>query len=375
MSVLSLRTFDDLVGTMAGAVQGACSQLVDLTIGSVLRVVLEANASVALWMQWLILCVLQTTRAATSTGGDLDSWVGDFGVSRLPGVAAAGAVTFARFTPTIAALVPVGALVRSLDGTQTFAVLSDVTNTAWSAAQNGYLIAAGTATVSVPVQAQAIGQAGNVQIGAIAQLVSAMPGVDTVGNAAPMVGGADAETDAALRARFAGFLDSRNRATPLAVANAILSVRQGLTYAISQNVDPAGMPRMGFFTITLNDGTGSPPSALLTAVAAAVDPVRPIGTSFAVVAPQLVPVTVTMQVSVVPTVAADVVDAAVEAALVAFIDGLAIGAPLPISRLAQVAYDTDAAITNVTNVMVNGGRGDLTVAPTALVTVASVVVT
>jgi hypothetical protein len=63
MSVLSLRTFDDLVGSMAGAVQGACSQLVDLTIGSVLRVVLEANASVALWMQWLILCVLQTTRA------------------------------------------------------------------------------------------------------------------------------------------------------------------------------------------------------------------------------------------------------------------------------------------------------------------------
>ena len=374
MSILSLQTFDELVSTMAAAVQGACQQLLDLTVGSVLRVLLEANASIALWMQWLILCVLQTTRAATSTGSDLDSWVADFGLSRLPGVAAAGAVTFARYTSTMAALVPAGALVRSLDGTQTFAVTADPANAAWSALQGGYLLAAGVASVGVPVQAQAIGQSGNVQPGVIAQLATAMPGVDLVSNAAAMVGGADAETDAALRIRFALFLDSRNRATTLAVTDAILSVRQGLTFAVSENVDPAGQPRRGYFVVTLNDGTGAPPAALLTSVAAAVDPVRPIGTYFAVVPPMLVSASIALQVSVLPTVSGDVVRAAVSSAIRGFVTGLPIAAPMRISRLIQVAYDADAAVTNVMNLTVNGAVGDLVVGPRGLVQISNIVV-
>ncbi len=75
---LSLQNFSSLVQTMAASVQAASRQLLDLTVGSVLRAVLEANASIALWMQWLILQVLQMTRAATSTGADLDSWMADF---------------------------------------------------------------------------------------------------------------------------------------------------------------------------------------------------------------------------------------------------------------------------------------------------------
>jgi hypothetical protein len=60
---LQLRTFSSLVTSAAAAVQGAASQLVDLTVGSTLRAVLEANASIALWLQWLILEVLQMTDA------------------------------------------------------------------------------------------------------------------------------------------------------------------------------------------------------------------------------------------------------------------------------------------------------------------------
>ena len=39
-----------------------------------------------LWMQWLILQVLQCTRAATSNGPDLDSWMADMTLTRLPAV-------------------------------------------------------------------------------------------------------------------------------------------------------------------------------------------------------------------------------------------------------------------------------------------------
>ena len=110
---LQLQTFSRLVSAAAAAVQGSAKQLIDLTVGSTLRALLEASASVGLWMQWLILQVMQMTRAATSTGADLDSWVADFGVTRLPAVATTGSVTFSRFTPTNSALVPLGSRARN----------------------------------------------------------------------------------------------------------------------------------------------------------------------------------------------------------------------------------------------------------------------
>src|SRR5579862_3396225 len=120
---LPLQTFRSLMQAAAASVQGSCAQLVDLTVGSVLRAVLEANASIALWIQWLIVLVLGTTRAATSNGTDLDSWMADYGLVRLPATPANGIVTLSRFTPGGAALVPVGALVRTSDASQSFAVV------------------------------------------------------------------------------------------------------------------------------------------------------------------------------------------------------------------------------------------------------------
>jgi uncharacterized phage protein gp47/JayE len=172
---IPLRTFSVLVENMAAAVQASASQLLDLTVGSTLRALLEANASIGLWMQWLVLLVLRTTRASTSSGPDLDSWMADMTLTRLPASSAVGIVTFSRFTPTTAAVVPAGALVRSTDGTQIFAVSIDIQNTAWSAISNGYVIPAGTASLDVSVVAQAPGNAGNIQAGTISLLASTMP--------------------------------------------------------------------------------------------------------------------------------------------------------------------------------------------------------
>jgi len=124
---LPLQDFTALVRTQAAAVQGAARGLIDLSVGSVLRAVLEANASVGLWVQWLIVEVLATTRAATSGGADLDSWVADFGLARLPGIPAAGAATFSRTTTGLSAVVPVGALVKTGTGTDalSFGVVAD----------------------------------------------------------------------------------------------------------------------------------------------------------------------------------------------------------------------------------------------------------
>ena len=173
---LPLQDFTALVRTQAAAVQGAARELIDLSVGSVLRAVLEANASVGLWVQWLIVEVLATTRAATSAGLDLDSWVADFGLARLPGIPAIGLATFSRATTGLSSVVPVGALVKTGTGTDalTFAVTADAGNPAWTGA--GYSLPANQLAVVAPVTALAAGRAGNVRAAEMRLLASAIPG-------------------------------------------------------------------------------------------------------------------------------------------------------------------------------------------------------
>ena len=75
---LNLKGFNQLVEDMGAALQSSASILIDVSVGSVVRAIFEANASVVLWLQWLVVRVLQSTRASTSTGVDLDSWMADF---------------------------------------------------------------------------------------------------------------------------------------------------------------------------------------------------------------------------------------------------------------------------------------------------------
>jgi len=356
---LSLQNFSALVEGMAAAVQGSAASLLDLTVGSVLRAILEANASVALWLQWLIVQVLATTRLATSTGNDCDSFGADFGFARLPAVAASGQVTFSRFTPSVAALVPVGAEVSTAGNGQSFVVVADASNPAYSATSNGYVLAAGIASVSATVAAEAPGSVGNVQPGAIAVLSSAIAGVDTVTNALALTGGMDAESDAAFRARFGNYLASLSRATSLAIGSAIAGIQQGLSYTITENMNQAGTAQMGHFVVTVDDGTGSPSSSLLATVQQVVDAVRPLGTSFAVQGPVVVAANVAVTlVTASPAGHAGAV-ASVAAAIEAYIVALPVGATLSYTRLAQLAYGASGAVTNISTLWLNGGTTDL----------------
>jgi uncharacterized phage protein gp47/JayE len=355
---LPLQNFTTLVQNMAASVQSGAQALLDLTVGSVLRAILEANASAALWLQWIAVQVLSATRAATSTGPDLDTWVADFGVTRLPGQCSTGTVTFARITPGFAAVIPVGAQVKTGDATITFAVTADPTNPAFDPVNTCYNVPAPSSSVSVPVQAIVAGPSANVSAGAISLLASAMPGIDTVTNTIATAGGINAESDDALRARFANFIDSRSRATPAAIAFTIQSLQQGLTYILSENLDPAGASRPGFFTVTVDDGSGSPPATTLSAVSAALENIRPVGTQFAVQPPALQIANVALTIMA-PQTSLATAQAAVVAAVTSYVASLPIGGTLPLSRLAAIAYGASSQITNVSAVTINGAASDL----------------
>lgn len=351
---LPLQDFAALVRTQAAAAQGAARELIDVSVGSVLRAVLEANASVGLWIQWLIVEVLATTRAATSRGAELDSWMADFSLVRLPGIAAIGAATFSRTSAGLVSVVPVGALVKTGTGTDalSFVVVGDAGHPAWDGA--GFRLAADVLSLAVPMRAVASGRAGNVRAGEMRLLASAIPGVDTVTNEAPAAGGLDAESDEALRGRFGGYIDSRTRATAQAVGYAVQGLQQGLSFAIAERVDTAGVVRPGHFTVTIDDGSGGASAALLAAAGLAIEAIRPVGSTFSVRPPLLVRADVSLRV-VAPAEAVT----AVRAALGVYVARLRIGDALGVSRVIQVAHEAHPAVYSVSDVRLNGLAGDL----------------
>jgi uncharacterized phage protein gp47/JayE len=356
---ITTQDFVTIVRNQVTAIQGAASSLVDLTVGSILRAMVEANAAVVLWLQGLILQLLATTRAATSSAADLDSWVADYGVIRLAGVAATGQVTFSRFTATQQAEIPVGSSVQTADGSQVFTVTADTTNPAYSATIDSYVIAVGVTSVNVPVQASVAGAGANVSIGQINTITHALPGVDTVSNAAAFVNGADAESDAALRTRFVAFVASLSKATKGAIGYAITSLQSGLSYSLTENENYAGATQMGYFFVVVDDGTGVPGSTLLSTVSNAIDAVRPACSTFGVFAPVVVTANVNLTIVTAAGYTHSAEVATVAAALTNYINSLAMGQSLPWSKLAQIAYDASPGVTNVTGVTLNSGTADL----------------
>lgn len=356
---ITTKSFTVLVRDIVTAIQGAATGLVDLTVGSVLRAVTEAHATVTLWLQGLILQLLATTRAATSNGDDLHSWMLDFGVTPLPAIAASGLVTFARFTPTAQAVVPVGATVLTSDGTQAYTVDLDTTNAAYSAALAGYALAAGVASIAVSVTAVTAGIAGNAVAGQVALINQPIPGVDTVSNPAGFTNGLDAESDTALRARFILYLASLSKATAAAVGSAIASLEQGLTYSLTENVNYAGVAQLGYFFVVVDDGTGAPPSSLLSTVYNAIDAVRATTIGFGVFAPVKITANITMTITTATGYAHAATAALVSAALSSYVNALTIDGDLTFSRLTKIAYDASPGVTNVTGVTLNGATADL----------------
>jgi len=344
---------------MAATLQGSATSLVDLSVGSVLRASMEASASIALWMQWLILQVLAVTRAATSTAADLDSWMADFSLVRLPGSPASGTVTFSRYTPGIQAFIGCGTIVRTNDGTQSFTVVSQPSNPSWNGS-SGYILASSNISLDVPVLALSAGTLGNVQAGVIGLLAVPLAGIDTVNNAAPLTGGLDAESDAALRSRFQAYINSRSLATSQAIGFAISSVRQGLRFAVLENLNQAGEAAPGNFTVVVDDGTGVLTSELAASVAAAVEAVRPIGSTYSVTSPVLIDVSVQMTLQTDNAATHQAVAGLVQASVAGWIGGLPIASTLAISKLDAIAHGCDPSVTSVTGTTINLAALDIT---------------
>lgn len=371
---LNTQTFGQVVRNMVAAVQGAASSFLDFTVGSVALAILEAYAAVVMWLQGLIVYVLSTTRAATSQGTDLDTWMADYGLTRLPAVAATGSVTFARLTSTNAATIPVGTLVETADGSQQFTVIADTTQTAYNAAQNAYLIPAGISSATVTVQNVLDGTAnegtnGNVVSGAINTLSSAIPYVDTVSNALAFSDGVNAETDAAFRIRFQAYIQGLREGIPAAVDSAIAGLEQGIQYTLVENETLAGVDSPGYFYVVINPFN----STVQAQVYSAIEAVRSLCSSFGVFGATQIIADIAASISVQSGFVLASVETAVQDALTAFIATLGLGMPLYYTQLYAIAYGVPG-VQEVTNLTLNNGTADLTASSQQIIVAGTVTI-
>ena len=341
---LQLQDFTTLVRNYGRQPSRAARKVVlDLTAGSVLRAILEANASVALWLQWISRPDPRRHPGRHVLGPDLDSWVADFGLARLPGQAAVTAVTFARYTPGFAATIPVGAQVKTGDAIRHVHRPGRPHEPRLHRRCN-----AQPTTSPRPPRPDhrpgpghpSPGTSGNVGTGTISLLATAMPGIDTVTNPTAAAGGMEAEPDAALRVTASPTSSTAAPAPPRPPSPSPSSRCSRAWPRIGR--ERRSIRRISawlFFTVTLDDGSGYPPPTTLAAVAAALDAVRPVGTQFAVQPPTVLPANITL------TLSHDARGLSRTRRPTSYrrhrglrASSLPIGAPLPLSRLAAIAY-------------------------------------
>lgn len=360
MATLPTRSFSTIVSTITAGIQGRVEALIDFSVGSPLLAIAEAFAGAALWLQYNILQVLNAARLATSVGSDVDSFVADFSLTRLPASVAGGALTFSRFTASATqALVPNGATQQTQDGTQSFIVVADTGNPDYNAGLGGYPILSMATSVTATVNAVTPGPAANVLAGTVTVMTTPITGVDTVTNASAFSGGAAAETDGALKARFALNILGLAKGDAYGSEAALANLNVAIKYTLVDQFSYSGAFTPGYYYFVVDDGTGSPSAAFITNARVALNAVKPLGAWFGVFGPILVSADVNAIIAVLPGFDNSVVIGQVFSLIQANILALGLGAGLDCYQIGAWALSVPGvAPGGITGLTLNGQQAD-----------------
>ena len=220
---------------------------------------------------------------------------------------------------------------------------------------------AGQTTITATAQALVAGANFNVTAGQLSQLGTQVAGISTVTNPNPINNGLNAQSDTAFRAAFVSFLASLAQATESAILSAALQVQQGITVNLLENTNSLDQPQVGTFTAVVNNGTGSPPSSLLTNVFNAVFAARAFTVQPFVIGPVAVPAVIALAVRVASGFVSASVTTAVQNAVVSFVQTLGEGATLFISQIEAAALAVPGVVSvKPANTTINGLQADLT---------------
>lgn len=363
---LTFKTIPGLTSDMIATWGANTDTTPNFTDGDVLLAMFQSVAAQLDFLQAQVQIVNLLSRAQTSTGADLDSWFAQFNFYRLPGDLATGAEVFQKYQPSSTqVMVPIGTLVQTLGGGIQYQVVVDSTQSTYSAAANGYVLAAGQLTLAATIEAVVPGSASNVLANTLTQFASSVPGIDLVFNPSPITNGVDAESDAAFRSRFILYLATLAQATYSALLAAAEGVQQGLAINLLENQTPTGVPLLGSFSVIVDDGSGDPPASLLSSVFNAVNYTRAFSVQPFVSAPTQVPTLIALSVHLSGGASsAPATNTAIQNAVAAMVNDLNPGATLYASSVLAAALAVPGVLSiNPASVSINALPTDLTATP------------
>lgn len=361
---LPTKTIPGFVSDMIATWNAQTGLVATFESGDVLLAFWQSVATQFDFLQAQIATVLKLTRAKTSRGIDLDSWMAQFDFARLAASYSTGTATFGKNTAASAPIVvPVGSIIQTTGGALQYAVVADTNNGAYSAAANGYVLPAGQTSINATTQALAAGGAYNVAANTIVQIASSIPGIDTVTNGAAFTNGINAESDDAFRSRFVLYLSTLAKATKSAILAAALGARQGLSVTLIENQRQDGTAQLGSFTAIVDDGSGSPPASTISAVYAAVDKTRAFSVQPYVVAPTVLTITIAIAVRLATGIVAAVANTAIANAISLALNALGPGATAYVSTIDATALLIAGVVSVRPGTTINGSAADF--APSA----------
>ena len=189
---MTLPTQADIVSQMRQGL-AAADPTIDTSIGTPLRKILDVVGSGIFGAQADAYLLNYVYDVDTKSGADLDNFVASIaGMTRLPAKRSTGSVVFGRTSPaTQDYFIPLGSQVATQDSVPVVALTTAAA-----------LLSVGDTEIEVAVQSVMAGSLSNVQANTLVVFINPVAGVMNVTNPEAMTGGADAESDDALRTRF-----------------------------------------------------------------------------------------------------------------------------------------------------------------------------
>ena len=117
VSELVYKTQQEFVADMTTAYGGSLGILPNLLPGKPALAIFEAVANQNVFIEFLLQLIWSAARASTAEATDLDTFVADFGLTRLPATSAQGPVTLTALSaPVVSVSIPAGTLIQTAGG-------------------------------------------------------------------------------------------------------------------------------------------------------------------------------------------------------------------------------------------------------------------
>jgi uncharacterized phage protein gp47/JayE len=345
---LNTQTLDDFVTQFIAAWAQQTGVQPVPNSGSPIVGIADATAQNAMFLQYQAQQTTFFARLQTCTGPDVDSFCMQFNFPREGAQFASGDVTLSIPLPAVNQLtIPIGSIIQTNGANIQYQLVADTDQVAYNAGLQAYVLDVSATSITASVQALVAGSVYNVQASQLTNFGSSSYGFTTVTNVAPIVNGADQESDAAYKARFETYIQSLSKGTFLAILAACQGVFPDFTYTILNNTTPGGTSEPGWFTVIANNPGETVSSPQLAQLQTAVNLIRAFTIQSSVIA--AIPVTplIQLNVAIVPNAVFSTVQTAVQTAIIGYVNSLPTGAKLYLSNLVDVAENASSLITSV----------------------------